>query len=97
MSGEQSRESLRYLTLPGRVDMVDTTLEAVTAVEEVMAISSMVSMVAGLAGDVVRSYKWSSTSTSCWLSTCKYSSTPVAPAVALDWGDLVDSVGDSVD
>ena len=64
-------------------------MEAVTAVEEVMAISSMVSTVAGLAGDVVRSYKWSSTSTSCWLSTCKYSSTPVELIVASDSLDFL--------
>ena len=72
-------------------------MEAVTAVEEVMAISSMVSMVAGLAGDVVRSCKWSSTSTSCWLSTCKYSSTPVVLTVAWGLVDLLDLVVDSVD
>ena len=68
--------------LIGRADMAATT-RVVTTVAEVMAVSSMVCTEALVeAGDVIRSYKSSNTSTSCWLSTCKCSSIPAGPAAA---------------
>ena len=58
------RGSLKYLniTLTGRVDMVATTSGVVTAVEEDMAISSMECTEVAVE-DVLRSSKWSNTST----------------------------------
>ena len=86
-NGNARAKSFKYyiLTSPhltGKVDMVATTSVVVTAVVEDMAISSMVSTVVEDLEDVLRSSKWSSTSTSCWLSTCRYSSTHVGLAVA---------------
>ena len=71
------------IVLTGRADMAATTWVVVAAVAEDMETSSMVyTEVEVEAGDVIRSFKSSSTSTSCWPSTCKYSSIPVGPTVA---------------
>ena len=75
-------EDQLIIILTGRVDMAATTWGVATAVAEDMAASSMVCTEEGEGqGDVIRSCKSSNTSTSCWLSTSKYSSTPVGLTV----------------
>ena len=69
------------IILTGRVGMAATTWVVATAVAEDMAASSMVCTEEGQ-GDVIRLCKSSNTSTSCWLSTSKYYSTPVGLTVA---------------
>ena len=76
-------EDQLIIILTGRADMAATTWGVATAVAEDMAASSMVCTEEEEGqGDVIRSCKSSNTSTSCWLSTSKYSSTPVGLTVA---------------